>query len=196
MRATSRLLVAALACAAVALAACSGDETAGAPTSKSTPRPGPTTSAAAPSATSAAAVARPAVLPLAGIGPCDLVTAAARTTFGIDGEVTASEARPGTTLCVARSSAVGRFVVVTVIGQGMADLLPGGAATVGGFPAAELREGAFPNMCHLSVDVADAQRLDVEIQPTDTALTQDKVCQDTAAFAETVLAELRQRLGR
>lgn len=68
-------------------------------------------------------------------------------------------------------------------------------AAVGGFPAVDIRRPSV-KVGHLSIDVADGQRLDVEVQRLSSNQSLDEIYRDTMTFAEAVLAELRQQLGR
>lgn len=195
MRISSEAVAVVIASAALVLSGCSGDTEPGVarPTSAA---PGSTTGDA-PVTTTAAPAARPAELPLTGVPPCELVTPEARTRFGLTGSMTPQQEFPGVTMCIAVTSTGGQYVVFVTEDEGMDGLGdPGTPMTVGGFPAAMIEGGPLPDMCHVSVDVAEGQRLDVEVQPFGDGRTQDQNCQDTTAFAETVLAQLRQRLGR
>jgi Protein of unknown function (DUF3558) len=140
--------------------------------------------------------ARPAVLSLDDVMPCELMTEAMREQFAIDEPDTPSAVDPKAPGCTFISSAVGRYVVATVRDKGVAALGRPAEIDVGGFPAVEIRRPDIPSVCHLSIDVADGQRLDVEIQRRERTMTQDQICTDTMVFAEAVLATLRQKLGR
>jgi hypothetical protein len=143
-------------------------------------------------------IARPAALPLDDVMPCELMTEAMREHFAIDRPDAPSAVDPREPVCTFISSVVGRYVVATVRDKGVAAL--GRPAEVevevGGFPAVEIRRPDIPGVCHLGIDVADGQRLDVEVQRRDRTMTQDQICTDTMVFTEAVLATLRQKLGR
>lgn len=175
--------------------ACTDRQQAGAPTAAD----GVATSTSGTAATSTSAstsAARPAELPLADVQPCELVTDAMRGQFGIDRPDAPSATNPNAPVCTFLSTTVGGYVVSTVRDAGVAALGRPAGTTVGGFPAVEIRRPDISTVCHLGIDVADGQRLDIEIQRTDRTRTPDEICQDTMRFAEAVLTALRQRLGR
>jgi Protein of unknown function (DUF3558) len=190
VRATSRCtaLVTGIAVLAMTSGACSQRQAPGTPTAGSPDLVEPRGSVTS--------TARPAVLPLDDVMPCELMTDAMRQQFAVDRPDAPSAVDPRAPGCGFISSAVGRYVVVTVRDKGVAALGRPAEATVGGFPAVEIRRLDIPSVCHFSIDVADGQRLDVEIQRRDRTMTQDQICTDTRVFAEAVLATLRQKLGR
>jgi Protein of unknown function (DUF3558) len=146
---------------------------------------------------------RPASLPLDDVRPCDLFTDAVRQQFELGGTPTSGADGRGQPDCQMRSAASGGFIVSAATGEGMArfDNIPEQLAkvraiTVGGFPAAELRDVHQPFACLIGIDVADGQHLGVYVSDAPKGGTQDEICQTAARFAEAVLASLRQQLGR
>ena len=165
------------------------------------PGSGPGTSSAATSASSAVTSVgsvppndRPAALPLDGIAPCELVTDSMRRQFKID-RPDAPNDDPNAPGCTFITTTAGQYLVTAVRDKGVEALGRPVTTTVGGFPAVEIQR---PNIKvgHLSVDVADGQRLDIEVQRLSSPQPVDEVYRDTRTFAEAVLATLRQKLGR
>jgi hypothetical protein len=157
-----------------------------------------TSPGAGPVSTASSAVpvpaARPAVLPLDSVAPCDLVTEAMRRQFKID-RPDAPHDDPDAPGCTFVTTTAGQYVITAVRDKGVEALGRPVTTTVGGFPAVEIQR---PNIKvgHLSLDVADGQRLDIEVQRLSGPQPVDEVYRDTRTFAEAVLATLRQRLGR
>ena len=186
------VLVAVVALLDVTAGACSGGAEPGTPSPAS---PAATTTPAATTAGSSTPVSRPAELPLAGVMPCDLVTEATRQQFKIDRPDVPDDSDPNAPGCTFVTTTVGQYLVSAVRDKGVEALGRPVTTTVGGFPAVEIQR---PNIKvgHLSIDVADGQRLDVEVQRLSSAQPLDEVYRDTMAFAGAVLATLRQKLGR
>jgi len=138
---------------------------------------------------------RPAVLPLDAIMPCELMTDTMRKQFAIDRPDAPSATDPNAPVCTFISSSAGGYVVAAVRDKGVQALGRPVTTTVSGFPAVEIRR---PNIKvgHLSIDVADGQRLDIEVQRLSSEQPVDEIYRDTMRFAEAVLATLRQKLGR
>lgn len=139
--------------------------------------------------------ARPAELSLNDVMPCDLVTDAMRKQFKIDRPDAPSNSDPNAPGCTFITTTAGQYLVTAVRNKGVEALGRPVTATVSGFPAVEIQR---PNIKvgHLSIDVADGQRLDVEVQRLNSQQPVDEVYRDTMTFAEAVLATLRQKLGR
>jgi len=118
-----------------------------------------------------------------------------RQQFKIDRPDTPSAADPDAPACTFVSSTAGTYVLATVRNKGVDALGRPVTTSVGGFPAVEIQQ---PNVKigHVSIDVADGQRLDIEVQRLSSNQPVDEIYQDTLAFAEAVLATLRQKLGR
>jgi Protein of unknown function (DUF3558) len=178
------------------------DMTAGACSSGKEPgTPAAASSVAASSAVASSAVTpapssgRPVVLPLDGVSPCDLVTDAMRQQFKIDRPDAPNNDDRNMPRCILITTTVGQYLVAAVRNQGVEALGRPVTTTVAGFPAVEIQR---PNIKigHLSVDVADGQRLDIEVQRLNSSQPVDEVYRDTRIFAEAVLATLRQKLGR
>ena len=165
--------------------ACSERQEPGTPTAA-------TLTSSSPATTSAA---RPAVLPLDGVTPCELVTDAMRQQFAIDRPDAPNTLDPNAPGCTFITTTAGQYLVTVVRNKGVAALGRPVTTTVSGFPAVEIQR---PNIRvgHLSIDVADGQRLDVEVQRLSSDQPVDEVYRDTMTFAEAVLATLRQKLGR
>lgn len=179
-------------------AGCAGSQEPGTP-SPAGPGAGGTS---APTQTSTQA-GRPASLPLDDVRPCDLFTDAVRQQFELQGTPSNGTDGRGQPDCQLRSSAQGGFIVSAASREGMErfDNIPEQLAkvrriTIGGFPAAELRDVHQPFACLIGIDVADGQHLGVYVSDAPKGGTQDEICQTASRFAEAVLASLRQQLGR
>ena len=153
------------------------------------------TSTASSSAPSSASPARPVVLPLDEVQPCELVDEQARARFGIDRPDAPSASDPDVPVCTLLSSTAGGYVVALERRKGVDALGREVNTSVGGFPAVEIRQQNV-KVGHISIDVADGQRLDVEVQRLSSDQQVDEIYRDTMLFAEAVLATLRQKLGR
>lgn len=186
-------LAAGTAVLAMTVTACSGREEPGVPGAAG---PGSAASTAGATVSTTRAAARPAVLPLDGVMPCELVTGEMRQRFAIDRPEAPYATEPNAPGCTFISTTAGTYVVAVVRDKGVEALGRPAAASVGGFPAVEISKPEIPGVCHLSVDVADGQRLDVEVQRLGAAVPAEQICGDTRTFAEAVLATLRQKLGR
>lgn len=140
-------------------------------------------------------MARPAVLPLDGVAPCELVDQPTRQRFHIDRPDAPSTTDPEVAVCTLLSSTGGGYVVALERRRGIDALGREANTTVGGFPAVDIRQPGV-RVGHLSIDVADGQRLDIEVQRISGSQSVDEIHQDTMRLAEAVLAALRHRLGR
>lgn len=142
-------------------------------------------------------------LPLNGLAPCDLFTAAVRQQFELQGTPTTGSDSRGQPDCQMRSAGHGGFIVTAAHSEGMErfenipeELGTARRLTIAGFPAAELRDVHQPFACLIGIDVADGQHLGVYVSDVPRGGTQDEICRNALTFAEAVLASLRQRLGR
>lgn len=171
-------------------------------TQPGTPSPsGPATSSS-PAAPPASA-GRPVSLPLDGVRPCDLFDDAVRRRFELVGTPSEGQDGRGQPDCQLRSKGLGGYIVSVAHSEGMErfDGIPEQLATVrrltiGGYPAAELRDVNQPFACLVGMDVADGQHLGVYVSDAPKGGTQDEICRNTVSFAEAVLTSLRQQLGR
>ncbi|HEY0641243.1 MAG TPA: DUF3558 family protein [Pseudonocardiaceae bacterium] len=179
----------ALAVTAAFAVACGGDPERG------TPSPGGSAAQDTATGTTVPPAPRPAELPLDTVQPCRLVADDLRAAFAIDRPDQPSSAGPGTEVCTLLSSTTGSYLVALERQAGIDRLERPVNTTVGGFPAVDIRQEGV-RIGHLSIDVADGQRLDVEVQRLSGDQPVDLIHQDTLRFAEAVLASLRQQLGR
>lgn len=179
-------LAAGIAVLAMTTAACTGGTNPGEP-------------AAAPQATSPVASpvsSRPVELRIDDVNPCELVTDETRQRFKIDRPTPAPrEIVANESTCTFITSTAGQYLIALVRDKGVDALGLPVTTSVGGFPAIEIKQSDV-KVGHLSIDIADGQHLDVEIQRLDSIQPVDEVHRDTQAFAEAVLATLRQKLGR
>lgn len=177
----------------VAAAACTDSGTPGAAPSD---RPSsPSTGASSPSTTGSAAPTRPAVLPLDDVLPCELVDDAIRRQLVIDRPDAPSATDTDAPVCTLLSSTTGGYVVALERGKGIDALGREVNTSVGGFPAVDLWQPHI-RVGHLSIDVGDGQRLDVEVQRLTGDGPENEIHRDTMLLAESVLTALRRRLGR
>jgi len=189
------VLAAGAAVFSMTMSSCSAQHEAGTPTAVPPAAPPSLVSPSSVPPSSVANAERPAMLPLAGVMPCELVTDAMRRRFAIDRPDQPSAPDPDAPVCVFISTTTGGYVVSTVRNNGIEALGRPVNATVGGFPAVDIRNPG-DKIGHLSVDVADGQRLDIEVQRLGSDQADEEIYRDTAEFAEGVVAALRQRLGR
>ncbi len=176
------------AAALVMATGCSGEE-------PGTPSGVTSTSTTGSATSSSQAAARPAELTLDDVEQCELVDQAARQRFGIDRPDTPSATDPEAPVCTLLSSTAGGYVVALERAKGIDALGRDVNTSVTGFPAVEIRQENV-KVGHLSIDVADGQRLDVEVQRLSSGQQVDEIYRDTMLFAESVLATLRRTLGR
>lgn len=187
-------------------AGCMGGQTSGAPVpgdTSATPPDGRSGTMPSQSPGASRPGGRPVALPLDGLAPCDLFTAAVRQQFELRGTPTSVTDNRGQPQCLMRSAGNGGFLVTAAHSEGMDrfENIPRQLATVrwltiGGFPAAELRDVHQPFACLIGIDVADGQHLGVYVSDVPRGGTQDEICRNALTFTEAVLVSLRQRLGR
>lgn len=149
------------------------------------------------------ASARPAVLALDDLAPCDLFTTELRERFGLREDPIAGTDSLGQSTCQMLAGPPGGYLITAATAEGMErfDGIPEdmgivSSLTVDGFPAAQLRDTHQPNACLIGVDVADGQYLGVFVSDVPEDGTPDEICANAVTFAEFAVATLRQQLER
>jgi hypothetical protein len=151
---------------------------------------------------------RPKEVRLDGVDPCSLLTAAQRTALGLTSQPRSS--RPFVTLfrgevatCTVRGGSPENVLLVSgaVTTAGVdrwhepdisADVHP---TTIAGFPGLVARPRQFADYCHVEVDVATGQLLDVQLGggAADAVIPQAELCAGAQRVAEQMMATLLAR---
>ncbi|WHT20694.1 DUF3558 domain-containing protein [Crossiella sp. CA-258035] len=190
-----RILIAATTALALGLAACGGGNAG----------PGTSSTAQSSTSTSPATPARPKVLDLNGVRPCELLTKEQQAPFGIDRPIQAGHSdtlNADDCNFINDKEKVG-FVLTAMTKEGVARFAPGQVTgevrqvAVSGYFAYEVWTPSMPGneFCTVQVDVADGQVLRSHYSESNRKqpLGRAELCKRAAQVAEAAVATLSKK---